>query len=78
MVFIVIKILFVTNLVVYVHGLPRMTKWSSCGLNHIRSKQECGHLTMVNSTKAKIQHDFLEWNPNVFIVHDISAEINTI
>ncbi len=53
MVFIVINILFVTNLVVYAHGLPRMTKWNSCGLNHIRLEQECGHLAMVNSIKGQ-------------------------
>lgn len=31
---------FVTNLVVYIHGLPRMAKWNSCGLNHIFLEQE--------------------------------------
>jgi hypothetical protein len=53
MVFTIINILLVTNLIVYAHGLPRMAKWSSCGLNHICSEQECGHSAMVNSIEGQ-------------------------
>jgi hypothetical protein len=53
MVFTIINILLVTNLVVYVHGLPRMAKWNSCGLNHIFLEQECGNSTMVNSIEGQ-------------------------
>jgi hypothetical protein len=53
MIIIVINILLVTNLIIYAHGLPRMARWSSCGLNHIHLEQKCGHSTMVNSIEGQ-------------------------
>jgi hypothetical protein len=78
MVFTVINILLVTNLVIYVHGLPRMTKWNSCGLNHICLNKSVDIQQWLITLKAKLQHDFPKWNPNAFIVHDVNAKINAI
>lgn len=54
---------------IYTHGFQQVAKWNSCGVDYIHLEQECELLAMVDNIEGKLQHDFLEWNRNAFIVN---------
>ncbi len=48
-----ISFMLVAILVVYVHGIEWVAKWSSHGLDHIHSKQKCECLAMVDRVEGQ-------------------------